>query len=55
MTGRTFKIAALVVAFAAGMLVSNRLGVVEGQQKKTAGDGFAAVPGAKGSHDVFGP
>src|SRR6185295_20216753 len=55
MTGRTLKIAALVVAFAAGLLVSNRFGVVEGQQKKTPGEGFAAVPGGKGGHDVFGP
>src|SRR5215510_12063820 len=55
MTGRTIKTAALCLAFAAGMLVSNRLGVVEGQQKKTAGEGFAAVPGGKGGQDVFGP
>ena len=36
-------------------LVTNRLGPVEGQQKKTPGEGFAAVPGLKGGQDVFGP
>ena len=51
---RTLSISALVIAFVAGLLVSSYFGVVEGQQKK-AGDGFAAVPGGKGGHDVFGP
>src|SRR2546426_9973872 len=51
----TLKIAALALAFGAGILVSNWVGVVEGQQKKTPGEGFAAVPGLKGGHDVFGP
>ena len=46
--------AALVVAFVAGLMVSNYYGVVQGQQKK-AGEGFAAVPGGKGGHDAFGP
>ena len=45
----------MCLAFAAGILVSNRIGVVEGQQKKTPGEGFAAVPGAKGGNDAFGP
>ena len=51
----TLKIAALVLAFGADIVVSNWAGVVEGQQKKTPGEGFAAVPGVKGGHDVFGP
>ena len=52
---RTLSVAALVVAFGAGLLVSNYVGTVEGQQKKAPGEGFAAVPGQKGGHDVFGP
>jgi DNA-binding beta-propeller fold protein YncE len=52
MRGRTLAIAAALFAV---ILVSNRLGVVEGQQKKAPGEGFAAVPGLKGGHDVFGP
>jgi DNA-binding beta-propeller fold protein YncE len=55
MKGRTLKITALCIAFVAAILLSNRLGTVEGQQKKAPGDGFAAVPGLKGGHDVFGP
>jgi peptidylamidoglycolate lyase len=39
--------------FVAGLL-TNRLWVVEGQQS-APGAGFAAVPGLKGGHDVFGP
>ena len=35
--------------------MNDRLGTVEGQQKRTPGQGFAAVPGLKGGHDVFGP
>ena len=55
MTGRTLKFAAISMAFVAGMLVNGKIGTVLGQQKKTPGEGFAAVPGLKGGHDVFGP
>ena len=55
MTGRTLKIAAIGVALVAGILIGSRLDVVQGQQKKTPGEGFAAVPGLKGGQDVFGP
>src|SRR5438105_10658519 len=55
MKRRTFEIAAVCVALSLVILVNNRLGVVEGQQKKTPGEGFAAVPGGKGGQDVFGP
>jgi hypothetical protein len=46
---------AICVAVLAAVLLSNRLGVVEGQQKRTPGEGFAAVPGLKGGQDAFGP
>jgi len=55
MTKRTLVAVAMCLAFAAGIVVSNRIGVVEGQQKKTPGEGFAAVPGLKGGNDAFGP
>ena len=55
MKERTLKIAAVCMALLAVILVSNRVGVVRGQQKKTPGEGFAAVPGLKGGQDVFGP
>src|SRR6266496_4158987 len=55
MRGQTLKTAAVCIAVFAGILVNNRLGVVEGQQKKTPGEGFAAIPGLKGGQDVFGP
>src|SRR2546422_10503555 len=55
MKRRTLEIAAVCVALSVVILVNNRLGVVEGQQKKTPGEGFAAIPGLKGGHDVFGP
>src|SRR5690348_3324434 len=55
MKGRTLKIAAVSVAFLAVIVVSNRLGIVQGQQKKTPGEGLAAVPGQKGGEDLFGP
>ena len=45
----------MCLAFAAGILVGNGIGVVEGQQKKTPGEGFAALPGVKGGNDAFGP
>ena len=55
MKSRTLKIVAVCVVILAAILLSNRLGVVQGQQKKTPGEGFAAVPGAKGGQDPFGP
>src|SRR5205809_429936 len=55
MRSGTFKIAAVSVACVAGILASRSVDVVQGQQRKTPGDGFAAVPGGKGGQDVFGP
>jgi len=55
MTGQTLKIAAVCTALIAVILVNNRLGLVQGQQKKTPGAGFAAVPGLKGGRTCFGP
>lgn len=55
MKRRTLKIAAVCMALFAVILVNNRLGIVQGQQKKTPGEGFAAIPGLKGGQDVFGP
>ena len=55
MTGRALKIAAVCIALFAVILVNNRLDIVQGQQKKTPGEGFAAIPGLKGGQDVFGP
>src|SRR5678816_1470730 len=55
MHGRTLSIAAIGIALIAAFLWSNREETVEGQQTKVPGQGFAAVPGLKGGHDVFGP
>src|SRR6266545_1588007 len=55
MKGRTLTVAAVCIAVVAVILVGNQLSTVAGQQKKTPGEGFAAVPGLKGGHDVFGP
>ena len=55
MKGRTLKIGAVSMVLLAVILVSNQFGIVRGQQKKTPGDGFAAVPGLKGGQDAFGP
>ena len=55
MRGPTARTAIIGAALVATILVSNRLGVVEGQQRRTPGEGFAAVPGLKGGHDPFGP
>jgi hypothetical protein len=52
---RILKIATVCMMLLAMILASNRLGMVLGQQKKTPGEGFAAVPGLKGGQDVFGP
>ena len=43
---RLVKIAAVGIALSVVILLSNRMGVVEGQQKRTPGQGFAAVPGS---------
>jgi hypothetical protein len=51
---KLLKIAAVCVALLALVLISNRLGIVQGQQQMRPGAGFAAVPG-KGGQDVFGP
>ena len=58
MTGRMLKIAAACVAlFAVILLVNCSPAPVEGQEDRETvpGEGFAAVPGLKGGHDVFGP
>ena len=55
MTRRVLTITAIALAFVGGLLVNGRFSTVEGQQKKTPGEGFAAVPGLKGGQDVFGP
>src|SRR3954470_7615224 len=55
MTGRTLKLAAACAGLFAVVVANNRPAVVQGQQKKTPGEGFAAVPGLKGGQDVFGP
>ena len=49
------KLAVIGMTLLAIVLVSNRLGMVQGQMKKVSGEGFAAVPGQKGGEDVFGP
>src|SRR4030088_2375122 len=56
MKPRTPKISgAPSLGFFAFILVNSRMGTVQGQQKKTPGEGFAAIPGLKGGQDVFGP
>jgi hypothetical protein len=52
---RLTKITAACIALFAVIVVNDRLGTVEGQQKRAPGQGFAAVPGLKGGQDVFGP
>ena len=52
---RLIKIAAVCISLSAVILLSNSLSTVEGQQRRTPGQGFAAVPGLKGGQDVFGP
>ena len=42
-----------ILLFAA-IIANNRLSVVYGQ-KRTPGEGFAAIPGLKGGQDIFGP
>jgi len=55
MSARTSKVAALFVVGIAGIVVGSLLQPLEGQQRRTPGEGFAAVPGLKGGHDAFGP
>jgi len=55
MKGRMLNAVALFLAALAAFLVTDQLDRVQGQQKKVAGEGFAAVPGLKGGQDVFGP
>jgi hypothetical protein len=50
---RLGTILAIVVMFVVGFLVGNRLIRVEGKEKP--GAGFAAIPGATGGQDPFGP
>ena len=45
----------LTPAIVAAGLALFAAGILQGQQKKTPGEGFAAVPGQKGGQDVFGP
>ena len=55
MKREALKLAVIGIALLATGLVSNRIGLLQGQIKKVPGDGFAAVPGQKGGEDVFGP
>src|SRR5260370_34874477 len=55
MKRETLKLALIGMALLAIVLVSNQLGVLQGQVKKVPGEGFAAVSGQKGGEDVFGP
>jgi hypothetical protein len=55
MTGRALPVLATGTITLAVSLVSNRLGVVHGRQKKAPGEGFAVFPGTKGGQDLFGP
>src|SRR6476659_3549182 len=55
MKGKTLNIAITGVVCLTAILLSNRLGLLNGQEAKVPGSGFAAVPGQKGGQDVFGP
>src|ERR1700756_4474908 len=55
MKGKTLNIAITGVVCVTAILLSNRLGLLSGQEAKVPGSGFAAVPGQKGGQDVFGP
>jgi hypothetical protein len=55
MNNRILVIGAIVAAFVGGAILSNYLGVAQGEQPVEPGAGFAAVPGLKGGQDVFGP
>jgi DNA-binding beta-propeller fold protein YncE len=54
MKSQTLKTAVVCAAILTAVLISNHMGVVQGQQKKTPGEGFAVFPGAKGGQDPFG-
>jgi len=54
MTGRALPIVATGTIALAVVLVSKRLGVVHGQQKKAPGDGSAVFSRPKGRQDLFG-
>ena len=51
---RLVKIAAVCIVLSAIILLSNRIGVVEGQRRGRPARA-AAVPGLKGGNDAFGP
>jgi sugar lactone lactonase YvrE len=53
MLKRALILTAIAAAFACGFLIATRQPSVQGQGKP--GAGFAAIPGAKGGQDVFGP
>src|ERR1700722_16584326 len=55
MKHETLKIVATCTTLLAIVMVSNRIGNLQGQTKNLPGEGFAAVPGQKGGEDVFGP
>jgi hypothetical protein len=58
MTKRTLTIASVCLVLFAGILLVNCAPTSdegEGEAANVPGAGFAAVPGGKGGHDVFGP
>src|ERR1700729_1104355 len=55
MKRETLKFAVAFMTLLMIVIVSNRVGVLQGQTKNVPGEGFAAVPGQKGGEDVFGP
>jgi hypothetical protein len=55
MTGRILNIAAGCIALLALTLLAGCAAAPAEGQETRPGEGFAAVPGLKGGHDVFGP
>jgi hypothetical protein len=58
MNRRVLQVVGAGIVLLGTIVVTNRLSVVEGQQRSastSSGTGFAAVPGLKGGQDVFGP
>jgi hypothetical protein len=55
MKHETLKIVATCTTLLAIVMVSNRIGNLQGQTKNLPGEGFAPVPGQNGGEDVFGP